>query len=57
MSCAPGDPEDGDLIGIFPEGKITYDGQLNPFKPGVRKILDRTPVPVVPLQEHVNANA
>ncbi len=41
--------EDGDLIGIFPEGKITYDGQLNPFKPGVKKILDRTPVPVVPL--------
>jgi 1-acyl-sn-glycerol-3-phosphate acyltransferase len=41
--------EDGDLIGIFPEGKITYDGQLNPFKPGVKKIVDRTPVPVVPL--------
>ena len=41
--------EDGDLIGIFPEGKITYDGQLNPFKPGVKRIVDRTPVPVVPL--------
>ena len=41
--------EDGDLIGIFPEGKITHDGQLNPFKPGVKKIVDRTPVPVVPL--------
>ena len=41
--------EDGDLIGIFPEGTITHDGQLNPFKPGVKKIVDRTPVPVVPL--------
>jgi len=41
--------EEGDLVGIFPEGKITYDGTLNPFKPGVKKIVDRTPVPVVPL--------
>ena len=37
------------MIGLFPEGTITYDGQLNPFKPGVKKIVDRTPVPVVPL--------
>src|SRR6266705_2053890 len=41
--------EQGDLVAIFPEGKITYDGQLNPFRPGVRRIVDRTPVPVVPL--------
>ena len=40
---------DGDLIGIFPEGIITHDGKLNPFKPGVKRIIDRTPVPVVPL--------
>jgi len=41
--------EQGDLVAIFPEGKITYDGQLNPFRPGVKRIVDRTPVPVVPL--------
>jgi len=41
--------EGGDLIGIFPEGKITFDGQLNPFRPGVKRIVERTPVPVVPL--------
>jgi len=41
--------EEGDLVGIFPEGKITSDGSLNPFKPGVKRIVDRTPVPVVPL--------
>jgi 1-acyl-sn-glycerol-3-phosphate acyltransferase len=41
--------EQGDVIGIFPEGKITHDGQLSAFKPGVKKIVDRTPVPVVPL--------
>src|SRR6267142_1427885 len=40
---------DGDVIGIFPEGKITADGQLNAFRPGVKKIVDRTPAPVVPL--------
>jgi 1-acyl-sn-glycerol-3-phosphate acyltransferase len=41
--------DEGDLIGIFPEGKITYDGQLSPFRSGVKRIVDRTPVPVVPL--------
>jgi len=41
--------EDGDLVGIFPEGTITYDGDLKPFRPGVKRIIERTPVPVVPL--------
>ena len=41
--------EDGDLVCIFPEGKLTHDGNLNPFRSGVKRILDRTPVPVVPL--------
>ena len=41
--------EEGDLVGIFPEGKITYDGNLNPFRSGIRRIVERTPVPVVPL--------
>ena len=41
--------EDGDLVGIFPEGKVTYDGNLNPFRPGISRIVGRTPVPVVPL--------
>jgi len=39
----------GELVCIFPEGKITEDGQMNPFKPGVKRILKRNPVPVVPL--------
>jgi 1-acyl-sn-glycerol-3-phosphate acyltransferase len=39
----------GQLVGIFPEGKRTSNGEMNEFKGGVRKILDRTPVPVVPL--------
>ena len=39
----------GDLIGIFPEGKITADGRINPFRPGIARILARNPVPVVPM--------
>ncbi len=39
----------GELVAIFPEGAITRDGELQPFKSGVEKILARTPVPVVPM--------
>ncbi|MNQ97266.1 Bifunctional protein Aas [compost metagenome] len=41
--------EDGDLVCIFPEGKITATGEINPFKGGVQQIIRRTPVPVVPM--------
>jgi len=40
---------DGDLVCIFPEGGLTKDGDIAPFRPGVARILDRRPVPVVPL--------
>ena len=40
---------DGELVCIFPEGKITKTGELNAFKPGVRRVLERDPVSVVPL--------
>jgi 1-acyl-sn-glycerol-3-phosphate acyltransferase len=40
---------DGDLLGIFPEGGITTDGTLQPFKGGVMRILEQRPVPVIPL--------
>jgi len=40
---------DGDLVCIFPEGKITATGDVNPFKSGVQQIIQRTPVPVVPM--------
>jgi 1-acyl-sn-glycerol-3-phosphate acyltransferase len=39
----------GDLVGIFPEGKITADGNINPFRPGISRILARNAVPVVPM--------
>lgn len=40
---------DGELVCIFPEGKITSDGELNEFRPGIEDIIQRTPVPVVPM--------
>jgi 1-acyl-sn-glycerol-3-phosphate acyltransferase len=40
---------EGELLCIFPEGSITRDGALQPFKGGVMKILQRRPVPVVPV--------
>jgi hypothetical protein len=39
----------GDLVCIFPEGRITQTGDLNPFRPGIERILARNPVPVVPM--------
>ena len=40
---------DGDLVALFPEGRITDTGELYPFRGGIKRIIDRTPVPVVPL--------
>lgn len=42
----------GELVVIFPEGKITKDGALNPFRTGIERIIARTPVPVVPMGIH-----
>jgi hypothetical protein len=40
---------DGELVCIFPEGRITTTGELNPFRPGIERIVQRTPVPVIPM--------
>ena len=41
--------EAGDLVCIFPEGRITDSGEMYPFRPGIRRIVSRTPVPVIPM--------
>jgi 1-acyl-sn-glycerol-3-phosphate acyltransferase len=41
--------EAGELVGIFPEGRLTADGELSTFRPGIEEIIQRTPVPVIPL--------
>ncbi len=39
----------GELVCIFPEGGLTLDGDVAPFRPGLLRILERRPVPVVPM--------
>ncbi|ANC04538.1 glycerol acyltransferase [Pseudomonas putida] len=39
----------GEVVCIFPEGKLTADGEIDVFKGGVSRILQETPVPVIPL--------
>ena len=39
----------GEVVCIYPEGKITRTGEMNPFKAGIERILRETPVPVVPM--------
>ena len=41
--------EAGALVCIFPEGRITDTGEMQPFRPGISRIVERTPVPVVPM--------
>jgi 1-acyl-sn-glycerol-3-phosphate acyltransferase len=41
--------KDGDLVAIFPEGRITDTGEVYPFRPGIKRILEANPVPVVPI--------
>ena len=40
---------EGELVCIFPEGKLTTTGDMNEFKGGIMKILERSPVPVFPM--------
>ncbi|MES2817607.1 MAG: MFS transporter [Pseudomonadota bacterium] len=40
---------DGELVCIFPEGKLTGDGEINEFKNGIARILEENPVPVIPM--------
>jgi 1-acyl-sn-glycerol-3-phosphate acyltransferase len=39
----------GEVVAIFPEGGITRDGAVQPFRRGVERILQARPVPVVPI--------
>jgi 1-acyl-sn-glycerol-3-phosphate acyltransferase len=39
----------GNLVCIFPEGGITHDGEIQTFRPGVEKIVERRAVPVIPI--------
>ena len=40
---------EGEVVCIFPEGKLTKDGDMNTFRPGIERIVAETGAPVVPL--------
>ncbi len=41
--------KEGELVLIFPEGGLTRDGDLKEFKAGILRIIQETPVPVIPM--------
>jgi 1-acyl-sn-glycerol-3-phosphate acyltransferase len=41
--------QNGEIVGIFPEGQITYSGYMSRFKFGVEWILKNDKVPVIPI--------
>ncbi|MBD3644512.1 MFS transporter [Alcanivorax sp.] len=41
--------EAGEVVCIFPEGKLTDDGEVAEFRAGIEKIVADYPVPVVPM--------
>jgi hypothetical protein len=38
-----------ELIGLFPEGRLTSDGEMGEFRGGIMRVLAQSPVPVVPM--------
>jgi len=41
--------EAGNVVCIYPEGAITRDGEIHRFRPGIERIIERRPVPVIPM--------
>ena len=40
---------EGHVVCIFPEGKLTRDGDIDEFRPGILRILAENPVPIIPI--------
>ncbi|UTV26912.1 MFS transporter [Photobacterium atrarenae] len=41
--------DQGDIVCVFPEGQLTYDGEIGPFLRGIDLIIKRAQVPVIPV--------
>jgi len=39
----------GEVVCIFPEGRLTEDGEIDEFRAGIEKIVSDSPVPVIPM--------
>lgn len=49
MDSISAELQNGEVVCIFPEGRLTDDGNMMPFRSGIERIIARDPVPVVPL--------
>ncbi len=49
METARAALNDGEIVGVFPEGGMTRSGMMQAFRPGVLRILEGTQVPVIPV--------
>lgn len=38
----------GEMVMIFPEGQLTRNGEIGSFQRGIERIIEETPVPVIP---------
>ncbi len=43
------DLREGWMVGLFPEGRLTADGDIDTFRPGIERIIETDPVPVIPV--------
>jgi len=44
--------EQGQVLLVFPEGKLTRSGNMNEFQRGFEKVLNEAPAPVIPVALH-----
>jgi 1-acyl-sn-glycerol-3-phosphate acyltransferase len=42
--------KDGEIVCIFPEGQLTRDGKMGPFRRGIERIIATDPVVVIPMR-------
>jgi len=43
---------EGEVVGIFPEGRVSDSGAMMYFRPGMERIVHHNPAPVVPMALH-----
>jgi 1-acyl-sn-glycerol-3-phosphate acyltransferase len=41
--------KEGEVVCIFPEGGLTPDGEIKPFRNGIERMIEASPVPVIPM--------
>lgn len=49
FACIKSELEQGNLVCIFPEGRLTSTGDIDTFQPDIERILAQNPVPVIPV--------